>query len=984
MRRLDDGELTDEALAVPATHLAGITPGARFPEFQRALAGSSRLNLVLSDVDDARVHGTAGTAPAGTRIRPVLWAGIRAEWTWADGDDAPPVPVAIVAALNLGDALDRINRSPRHVAFVTQGEQFVLHPLPEQSLAAGSGVADGLRRDRFFQSAGSDSPDAGQSVLEAGFRELEAEQGQDRETVNQLRRVGLVRLPEVPLGPDVSIWYRQTEKIAEHPEADALIARVNTRLDPLQSGIAEYGPLARIGRLNKTIGRIRIRAGSREELDRLSQHISQDLSEYAGFEADWDKRVECRNFALHFFKLRYDPHDASRWLGLIQGVAREEIEAEARSEMSGILFWATGALAVVVAVALAFTLGLTRPLERMTRIARRVSESDLRSQEWQQELSAATSRLPVRRKDEIGVLAVGFQQMMDEIGRANAELREERNLLDRRVEDRTAELRQMNQDLLIARDQAEAANRATEAFVAAVSHELRTPLNHIMGFCQLMELSELDAQQREDLTKISGAGKYLLSLVNDILDYQRIVMGVVRLEPEEFELQPLVEELAAAMELKARENGNRIVVECGGVGAMYSDQKRVRQILLNLLSNACKFTQDGTVTVAADRHGRNGREWITLSVADTGRGMTPEEQDKLFRPFAKLADRQGNKDGTGLGLVITKGFAERMGGAITFDSELGRGTTFRVELPARLAAGEHDGDGRSEPPAPADWQAGVPRPGQRNPGASGRRAANRVLVVDDDPNIRDLMTRFLEQRGFEIRTAASGEEGLQLAKELHPAVITLDVVMPGMDGWELLAALKTSDRTADIPVVIVSMLDDRPKGFSLGVADYLVKPVEWDQLSGVLEKYGCRPGEGNSVVLVIDDDPAVREYMRRVLQDDGWTVIEAEHGQAGLERLRETRPALILLDLMMPVMDGFEFVEEVQRDPRLASIPILVLTAKDPTAEDRQRLNGGVKRILHKGAHEREEVLEQIHGLIARTVGPPATVAAAVPEPAPA
>jgi CheY-like chemotaxis protein len=239
------------------------------------------------------------------------------------------------------------------------------------------------------------------------------------------------------------------------------------------------------------------------------------------------------------------------------------------------------------------------------------------------------------------------------------------------------------------------------------------------------------------------------------------------------------------------------------------------------------------------------------------------------------------------------------------------------------------------------------------------------------------MTRFLEQRGFEIRTAATGEEGLRLAKDLHPAVITLDVVMDGMDGWETLAALKTNDRTADIPVVIVSMLDNRERGFSLGVSDYLVKPVEWEHLSDVLAKYGCRPGADNSRVLVIDDDPTVREYMRRVLQDDGWTVLEAEHGEAALQRLQESRPALILLDLMMPVMDGFEFVEEVRGDPDLSSIPILVLTAKDPTPEERRRLNGGVQRILHKGAHDREEVLEQIHALIARNLQP----ARSEPEP---
>ncbi len=339
---------------------------------------------------------------------------------------------------------------------------------------------------------------------------------------------------------------------------------------------------------------------------------------------------------------------------------------------------------------------------------------------------------------------------------------------------------------------------------------------------------------------------------------------------------------------------------------------------------------------------------ITFRVSDTGIGMTPEQLAKLFQAFMQADASTSRKfGGTGLGLAISRKFCQMMGGDITVQSEHGKGSTFTVTLPAQVKDS-------TLPAATATVSA--------TPPSALRNSHSTVLVIDDDPAVHDLMRRSLEKDGFRVELAADGKRGLEMAKQLMPAVITLDVMMPHMDGWSVLTALKADPATADIPVIMLTIVDDKQMGFALGAADYFTKPIDFQRLHHVLEKY--RKPAGQQTVLVIEDDPSAREMLRRTLEKDGWQVVEAQNGKVGLVKLDATVPALILLDLMMPEMDGFEFMDALRRRGDAERIPVIVITAKDLTEEDRRRLNGGVERIIQKGATSQDEVLELVRALM--------------------
>jgi CheY-like chemotaxis protein len=375
-------------------------------------------------------------------------------------------------------------------------------------------------------------------------------------------------------------------------------------------------------------------------------------------------------------------------------------------------------------------------------------------------------------------------------------------------------------------------------------------------------------------------------------------------------------------------------------------------VLFNLLSNACKFTRQGVISLDVVRETAAGGDWITFSVRDTGIGMSPEQMGKLFQAFSQAeASTMRQYGGTGLGLAITKHFCQMMGGDITVESEVGKGSTFTIRLPAEV----------SNPKA-------QPVPAIEAKSEALPEGTSTVLVIDDDPRVRELLQRFLSKEGFQVASASGGEEGLRLAKHLRPTAITLDVMMPGMDGWAVLTALKADPDLAEIPVIMLTIVDNKNLGYALGAADYLTKPVDRDRLVAILQKY---PREDPSrPVLVVEDDAATREMLRRMLDKEGWRMTEAEHGRVALERIAAHRPALILLDLMMPEMDGFQFVAEVRKQEAWRSIPIIVVTAKDLTEADRLRLNGYVDRILQKGAYSREELLCEVRDLVAACVRP--------------
>jgi len=496
--------------------------------------------------------------------------------------------------------------------------------------------------------------------------------------------------------------------------------------------------------------------------------------------------------------------------------------------------------------------------------------------------------------------------------------------------------------------QIEVANRHKSEFLANMSHELRTPLNAIIGYSEMLEedAAELDGGRLvPDIEKINAAGKHLLELINAVLDLSKIEAGKMELYLEDVDVARLVQDIAAVIKPLAEKNATRLEVACAlDAGIMHADITKLRQSLFNLLSNACKFTQRGTVSLEVTREPGAAGDWLRFGVRDTGIGMTPEQMTRLFQEFSQ-ADAATTRrfGGTGLGLALSRRLCRMMGGDVTVESEAGRGSTFAIRLPARVP------------------EAGPETPAAPPESAAAGRAT--VLVIDDAAEVRDLLQRFLAREGLHVVTAAGGEEGLRLAKELRPAAITLDVMMPGMDGWAVLAALKADPETADLPVIMLTIVDDQTLGYALGASEYLTKPIDRERLVAVLAKY-----RRDLPVFVVDDDADLRQLARRILEREGYVVVEAENGRVALERARETAPGLVVLDLMMPEMDGFEFVREFRAQEAGRAVPIIVVTAKDLTDEDRARLNGGVERILQKGAYSREALLQEVRDLVAACI----------------
>lgn len=572
----------------------------------------------------------------------------------------------------------------------------------------------------------------------------------------------------------------------------------------------------------------------------------------------------------------------------------------------------TGVLVVVLTVH--FFAFLRRRVTQLNAGTERIGGGDL------------SYRIPLEHDDELADVALGINQMAGQLQQAVRGTEE-------------------------ARLAAEQANQLKSSFLANMSHELRTPMNAIIGYTEMLlddlaDSSDIDGAEQmvQDLQRIRSSGKHLLALINDILDLSKIEAGKMQLSLETFSVQGLLNDVVDTVRPLVARNSNTLQLRVpDDPGMMLADLTRLRQSLFNLLSNAAKFTDQGHITleVLIDRAARPPR--IRFAVTDTGIGMTPDQLGRVFEDFAQADSSTSRRfGGTGLGLSISRRFCRMMGGDISVQSTAGVGSTFTIDLP--LEVSEH---AAKEAPELVATPVQAPQGG------------DLVLVVDDDPGMLDLLGRLLARDGYRVATASSGEEGIELARSLHPQAVVLDVLMPHLDGWAVLSTLKSDDHTRAIPVIVLTMLDDGEMAFALGAAEFMTKPVDRQVLAGALRRCGLVPREGT--VLIVDDDPQARALMQRALADGRWQILEASDGREAFEVMRQRKPDLILLDWVMPGMGGLEFLTRLRAGEQdQQPTPVIIVTSQDLEGHEQSDLERYRALRISKSALTRAALQAQI------------------------
>lgn len=937
-RRQWPNHLRLELLKFGPEGLKGVVPRvlhekARVPEDQLwfpepdAAAGS---RLHLSAIQ--RLHLSRLDIPGEPleRWEPVIWAVARVGSLTQEISDRP-LYVRVLMTLHSPE-------SPRHLFTLTdaEGHQLV---RPDETEAVERG------NDEVFLSLGR-NPELLDAL--AKRREPSPDPSKDKAAPKVDR---LLLQDYVPLASPY--FFQEGAPKASLSTALGSLSRedLETFLEEMQGRI---GRKVRIGGMLSGVREIRLLAHNREEIGKIRAQIEEFMKARFGEAFDgirWRPLVECDE--IHSWAVRLlvgEGQGQSEYL-LHYAVLDDELASSIEAEM-----FVVRNISILVAIGFGlvgflFAMRFIRPLKQMTRTAQRITESP--RDRLAREVAGLARGLDTRRRDEVGDIARASKRLFEEIIASQEEL-------EKRVEDRTRELRRANLELEKANEKLMSLSHEKDAFVAKISHDLRQPLNAIFLQVEALELSDLDEMQRKDVQRIRDHAARELNLVNVILEYQKIIMGAESLHRDTVVIPALLDDLACTHGAGVANKPVTLTAEYDAdIGELIADERRLRQILGNLIGNACKFTQEGAVRVAARAQQMGGEAWVEFTVTDTGRGMSPEEQAKAFIPF--VSNKKDNAGGSGLGLSICRELVAQMGGKIGFVSELGKGTHFSVFLPRVPTSERYD---RKEPEV---FEASPNRGSNGGAEERGPRGTT-LLVIDDDAKVRELLARLLSEDGHRVLVAADGPEGLRLAEAHHPDAITLDVVMPGgMDGWEVLRHLKASPATSGIPVIMVSVMADQEHALALEVEDYLVKPIDVDHLVRVVERVTQTAPQRN--LLLVDDDVESLATMGRLLEAEGWTILTAENGAEALEMLSKTRPAAIVLDLMMPEMDGFEFLQHLGEDAQLRSIPVVVMSGKDPTEAERDFLRRRVDAVLKKGRHSADDLLATVKERLRRRAG---------------